>query len=247
MNELHVIHSWKDAELVRKHIIQTQKKTKIPVQKLDWYTVQDTIEWHDATHPEWKKKFTQHLTELKSYERMEPIILVLWNAQAMNELEWSLWKDVRSQIYTYFISDRFIPCARKFGMRVVSYPPPLMNTKNKELIVTYINRLLQKDWKAMIDLRNLWLSFLEWNRSFLPLQLELNEVCGDLLKKNNVSDRKQHIFYDKTLSVLSEVSTKVQCMMAAERTVIILLRIIEEENSSNVDPRSKTYIGTSTR
>jgi hypothetical protein len=76
---------------------------------------------------------------------------------------------VRSQIYTYFISDRYVPFARKFGMRVVPYPPSKKDPNRKLTLKQYIRRLQKKDWKAMIELREYWLSFLEWNSSYIPL------------------------------------------------------------------------------
>lgn len=229
MNELHIIHHWKQAEEVRNTLLRTSRKE--PVTSLEWYTIENHIEWHNTEHPDWKRKFVSHVRELKTYDFMESYTIVLWNAQNLSENEWTLWKDIRNDIRTIFVSDRYIHIVRRLGIRVIRYPIQKPDEKRMFVLRNMIQRLVKKDWKAMIDVRNHIIAWLEWNQSFVSLSRELKEVCMKLCDEHSVPPRTIQSFMQTTVPILSDVQSKMQCAMACERVIVILLKVIEDEQN----------------
>lgn len=72
-----------------------------------------------------------------------------------------------------------------------------------------IQRLVKKDWKAMIDVRNHIIAWLEWNQSFVSLSRELNEVCMKLCDEHSVPPRTIQSFMQTTVPILSDVQSKM--------------------------------------
>ena len=155
-------------------------------------------------------------------------ILVVWNAQRMSEIDWSLWKDMKDSIETIFVSDRFLPITRTFGMKLRTYPYTNTSLLESKKIDGCVNGLLKNEWKCMIEFRELLLAYLEWNESFIPIQRSLTDIFLQKMVKMKISDDKTHLFMQKILFNFSNLNTKIECMMAAERTLVLFLKIIGE-------------------
>ena len=235
MNELHIIYNWKQAEQIKKEVLgrTTRNTQKTPAVWLEWYFHQGEIEWHNAAHSQWKKLISSHMQVKKEYNVNYDIfhskqIMVVWNAQKMSEIEWSIWKDIKNDLQTIFVSDRFIPITRTFGMKVKHYPQEttsLLDTKKMEMCV---NGLIQKEWRYMIDFRDLIISYMEWNDSFIPIQRSLIDILMNKMIQKKVSKDKKHLFMCKILKTFPQMNTKIECMMKCERALVLFLKIIDE-------------------
>jgi hypothetical protein len=59
---LFIISSWQQADEIQKVARELKGVNKVPLEQVDdWYSVQGTIEWHDASHSLWKKKIQNHM------------------------------------------------------------------------------------------------------------------------------------------------------------------------------------------
>ena len=243
MNELYIIHNWRHAESLRESILkQCLRSTQMqPPTQLEWFESQGEIEWHNAAHPLWKKRCMQHMNDMNSYVNESSFftgqrIIVVWNAQNISSIEWSLWKDKKNDVHTIFVSDRMIHQVRSLGIRVQSYPIAHENDMNvnlnlnKKILSKCLEQLLKNDWKGMIDLREHIIQYLEWNQSYRVIQEVITDLCMTQLQEN---DSIIWTMVSNGIRQLSNVENKIQCMMAVERVVILFLRCMEQYKDKN--------------
>lgn len=234
INTLFIINSWQQAQEIQDKIIQsssleTQRSPKILCD--EWYYSQGEIEWYDVNNSNWKNNIQSHMQDRRVTQLMDGcrLTMVIWNAQKMNEYDWYMWKDMKADITSIFISDCDIRQARNIGLRVIKMP---VIEKQFPKLGKIMDEFLQKsktkiNWKKIIDFRNCVLNFIEWNESYSSIKKYLTEKSFTILDtydKYNVTNIT--ILSEQVLDLLSKSREPLSLVLMSEKLLILLLKII---------------------
>lgn len=228
IHTLYIISTWQQAQEIQTNLLRLVPKS--PIIQNEWYKEQGMIEWHDATHSQWKKNIQKHMQVKRGMQFIDSqgiLYLVIWNAQVVPQSYWDLWKDMSGYIVVVCISTNMIPRLRQLGFCVKYYPVVHKTFPTiRKILYEFIET---SDWKLIVDFRNRLMDYLEWNESIYDLRSFLCRESMDVLKQYSCLDvDTMGVVQRDIVNPLSNTTNPIQCMFRSERMLILLLSIVKQ-------------------